>query len=174
MRNTFDALLQAIGLRERPSVLHPPPEGDALIESAPRHGALFLDFDGVLHSGNSGTFALLPGLEQVLREYPYVDIVISSEWRNAGIEYLRRLFSRDIAPRVLGITPDYRGSGSRESEIRHIVSRYGIRHWVALDDNLKLFPGRPSNLVVTEFGTGLTPTHLQELRTRFASWQSAQ
>ena len=45
---------------------------------------LFLDFDGVLHRGNSGTLVLLPKLEALLRKHPQIVIVISSTWRNGG------------------------------------------------------------------------------------------
>ena len=49
---------------------------------------LFLDFDGVLHPEgedhilNGGAdFCFLPRLETLLREFPFVKIVISSSWR---------------------------------------------------------------------------------------------
>ena len=49
---------------------------------------LFLDFDGVLHPEgedhilNGGAdFCFLPRLEALLREFPWVKIVISSSWR---------------------------------------------------------------------------------------------
>ena len=42
---------------------------------------LFLDFDGVLHPGNRGTFERAPMLEMWLLKHPEVDVVISSSWR---------------------------------------------------------------------------------------------
>ncbi|WP_157443589.1 hypothetical protein [Curvibacter lanceolatus] len=48
------------------------------LERLPALGVVFLDFDGVLHSGTSGTFALLPKFEDLLTIHPGIDIVISS------------------------------------------------------------------------------------------------
>jgi len=58
---------------------------------------LFLDFDGVLHPMNraTGVFSLLPHFEQVMRDYPGVDIVVSSTWRETySIEELRSVFPK--------------------------------------------------------------------------------
>lgn len=77
---------------------------------------LFLDFDGVLHAEPSlpkEVFSQLPLVEAVLRDCPWVDIVISSTWRldwmgdsdATAVENLRRYFSPDIAQRVVGVTP---------------------------------------------------------------------
>ena len=77
---------------------------------------LFLDFDGVLHSEPSlpkEAFSQLPLVEAILREFPSVEVVISSTWRldwvgdsdAAAVENLRRYFSPDIAQRVVGVTP---------------------------------------------------------------------
>ncbi|MFZ3000646.1 MAG: HAD domain-containing protein [Undibacterium umbellatum] len=46
---------------------------------------LFLDFDGVLHPepcyDKTQLFSCLPRLEAILRDFPTVQIVISSTWR---------------------------------------------------------------------------------------------
>ena len=46
---------------------------------------LFLDFDGVLHpepcDEDGEPFCNLPALEAILRDFPAVEIVISSMWR---------------------------------------------------------------------------------------------
>ncbi|MDP3172795.1 MAG: HAD domain-containing protein, partial [Polaromonas sp.] len=45
----------------------------------------FLDFDGVLHPEDTNSknqlFCRLPLVEEVLREFPRAEIVISSAWR---------------------------------------------------------------------------------------------
>jgi len=74
---------------------------------------LFLDFDGVLHPEgedhilNGGAdFCFLPRLEALLREFPHVNIVISSSWREQLLyETLLKPFSSDIRDRILGATP---------------------------------------------------------------------
>src|SRR4051794_39007445 len=53
---------------------------------------LFLDFDGVLHptySIKAELFCYLPRLESVLRDYPMVKAVVTSDWRrNCDIDEL--------------------------------------------------------------------------------------
>jgi len=73
---------------------------------------LFLDFDGVLHPepcfDRSRLFCQLPVLEAVLRDFPEVDIVISSSWRELlHLDDLKSLFSGDIAWRIVGVTPRF-------------------------------------------------------------------
>ena len=74
---------------------------------------LFLDFDGVLHPEYDGqatpadvVFCHLPRFEAVMRDYPEVEIVISSMWREQfPLDALRARFSPDIAGRIIGATP---------------------------------------------------------------------
>ena len=72
---------------------------------------LFLDFDGVLHPEpcpeDGKLFCNLPALEAILRDFPAVEIVISSMWRFTHTQVeLQALFSADIAKRIVGVTPD--------------------------------------------------------------------
>lgn len=78
---------------------------------------VFVDFDGVLHAEDTidkaNLLSRLPLVEEVLREFPRAEIVVSSAWRLnwphptlATLE-LRRHFSEDIAPRVVGVTPNF-------------------------------------------------------------------
>ena len=72
---------------------------------------VFLDFDGVLHPepcADDELFCHLPSIEEVLREYPHVLVVISSAYRHRAIARLRKYFSQEIARRIVGMTPDYR------------------------------------------------------------------
>lgn len=141
------------------------------LERPARLGVLFLDFDGVLHVGNSGTFALLPDLEALLRRYPDVDVVVSSAWRTAELAYLRTLFSPDIAPRVIGTTPDLEAQGlKREHEIRQVLFRHGIARWVALGGKPEAFPIYRHQLVATDFKMGITAANLEELARHFEDW----
>ena len=97
---------------------------------------VFLDFDGVVHPEQirrtSDLFCRLHLIEAVLREFPAVEIVISSAWR---VEYandelavcnLRENFSSDIAPRVVGVTPVFMKFMDKDS---HEVLSSFTRHW---------------------------------------------
>jgi hypothetical protein len=151
---------------------------------------LFLDFDGVLHpetpSSRHPLLNQLPPLEGVLREFPKVDVVISSTWRLkwpdphvATIE-LRKHFAPDIAPRVVGVTPHHLHLDSKLAPDglyvyhRHweIVTWLRTQRplgtpWVALDDRAYSFKPFLKNLMEIDPTTGLTVEDLQELRRRF-------
>jgi hypothetical protein len=150
---------------------------------------LFLDFDGVLHaeilSSRQPLLSQLPLLETVLREFPVVEVVISSTWRlkwadqSVATNELRKHFSPDIAPRVIDVTPHHIRLDSKlapdglylyhrhwEIETWLRVHRPPGTPWVAVDDREYLFRPFLNNLVKVNPATGLTAEDLQELRRR--------
>lgn len=130
---------------------------------------LFLDFDGVLHPGLSGTFCYLDRLETVLRELPHVRIVLSTSWRlESDFETeLRPLFSPELRARIVGCTPDLPGQ-LRETEIEAWRARHAIGHhrWAALDDDASLFRVGSPGLILCDPARGLRPAQLIELRSK--------
>lgn len=131
---------------------------------------LFLDFDGVLHpffprrdlsDVDNRLFAYLPRLETVLRDFPFVRIVISSSWREGRPwETVIAAFSPDIAGRVIGGTPVLRAKAPpyskhpRYEEIRRYLAAQGEQEarWLALDDDADLFPPDCPNLLLCADG----------------------
>jgi hypothetical protein len=130
----------------------------------PQQRVLMLDFDGVLHPRQFGTFVHLPMLEAWLREHPGVDVVISSSWRQSHrFTDLRPYFSPELQPRVIGATPVI-ADRRREDEIRALVYRYGVARWAAVDDEGDEFPTTaPRYLAKTNYHEGLTPATLKRL-----------
>lgn len=140
---------------------------------------LFLDFDGVLHSDpcldQTRLFCFLPRLESVLRDYPQIKLVISSSWRESrSLQELQRLFSSDIAQRVVGVTPSWRdypelfevNGFQRHTEIL-VWLRYSSEpwvKWVAIDDKAFLFKPFLKNLIRTNSLTGFDATAENQLR----------
>jgi hypothetical protein len=131
---------------------------------------LFLDFDGVLHpfvsrdelsDAENRFFSYLPRLEAVLRDYPSVLIVVSSDWRlGKTLGNLQAWFSPDIKPRIIGKTPlvdahEHTWKGRRHKEILTWLDAnpaYG-NEWVALDDVADHFqPNAPLILCDDKFG----------------------
>ena len=111
---------------------------------------LFLDFDGVMHPQYEDqpvpidvAFCHLPRFEAVMRDFPSVEIVISSSWREQfSLDQLRAWFSVDIAARITGTTtlPQHveppRLVEQREWEIVTWLSQHNRSDepWIALDD----------------------------------------
>ena len=146
------------------------------MNSLPGRTVLFLDFDGVLHpSGGESSgarFAKRPLLETLLREPDlcHVEIVISSTWREAyPLKQLVSVFSEDIRPRIIGVTPtldDGAISHQRYREIKNwLVAHPEIVYWAALDDAIDDFPSeKRTNVVFTNPAIGLEYDHLILLR----------
>lgn len=157
---------------------------------------LFLDFDGVLHpeyrTSYQPVLTQLPALEQVLREFPRVEVVVSSAWRlnwrdqsTATLE-LRKHFAPDIAARVVGVTGNYVHLDRKAApEGLYLYPRQWeivtwLRahrppgtSWVAVDDRAYLFKPFVENLLETDPTTGLTADDLQELRRRLKQHQNS-
>ena len=141
---------------------------------------LFLDFDGVLHPEPlmaKKKLSQLPLVEAILRDFPSVEIVISSDWRldwfNEGeavaVSNMRRHFSPDIASRVIGVTPflgrrESRGLAPlpypREAEcLKWLKSnRPAWTPWMALDDRAWWFSPGSVNLMPINKGVGFMPS----------------
>lgn len=141
---------------------------------------LFLDVDGVLHpvetnySFSSKSFSRLPLLEDLLREFPSVEVVISSDWRLAeSVEQLQRYFSEDIRHRIIGATPQLDPDAAirhrRQLEIQAWLegNGRGDAEWVALDDWSQSFEAGFERLVLTDPALALDQDSVQELRSHF-------
>jgi len=138
---------------------------------------LFLDIDGVLHeiSRSRGVLVFLPDFERIMRDFPDVDIVISSAWRQVhSLPELRTFFNQDIAARIIDFTPIIGGpidyDYSRETEILTWIRENGREYerWVALDDCAEYFSYRCPNLIVVDGDRGLNPAVEAELRKRLS------
>lgn len=110
---------------------------------------LFLDFDDVSHPEpcyhEAKLFSYLPRLKNVLRDFPEIQIVISSTWRDKrSLNELKAFFSEDIADRIIGTTPAWREipeiidtiGYQRHAEIEGWLRRSGRPwiNWLAIDD----------------------------------------
>jgi hypothetical protein len=141
---------------------------------------LFLDVDGVLHpvgvdySFSSRFFSHLPRLEELLREFESVDVVISSDWRRAeSIEQLQRHFSVDLRHRIIGATPQLDPNltvhNRRQLEIQAWLDGNGRSdaEWVALDDWPSSFDAGFARLVLTDPARAFDQDSFLELRSHF-------
>lgn len=141
---------------------------------------LLLDVDGVLHpvetdySFSSRFFSHLPLLEELLREFRSVDVVISSDWRLAeSIEQLQRYFSEDVQHQIIGatplITPDTVVQHRRQLEIQAWLDGNGhsAAEWVALDVWPESFEAGFARLVLTDPKRTFDQDSCQELRAYF-------
>lgn len=139
-------------------------------EPSSARAVIFLDFDGVLHPGFSETFCHMDAFAEVLRGFPHVDVVISSSWRQSTRPGdLLSLFPKDLHDRICGITPSMSGPFARHREICEFAGRWGLRRWVALDDDPTLFPTDCDYLLLMRSCDGLDATNIERLRARLMS-----
>ena len=126
----------------------------------PEGALIFLDFDGVLRRVDAPLYRfekpLRLAFENAVRRIPGAEIVVTSTWREvAGLTDLRKLFSRDVAERMVGVTPI--GEGGRYREILTYLRATGAeaRRFVVVDDDPQSFPrGVPLLLVDPAKGFG--------------------
>ena len=151
---------------------------------------LFLDFDGVLHPNNNSKANLFihrNHFEEVMRSVPKIDIVISSSWRlHYEFDYLKQLFSPDIAARITGVTPRFAELDDsevpdsligypREAECSAFMraNRPASERWFALDDMRWLFRPFSQRLFEVDGDVGLTHAVAVELQDRIKEMECA-
>jgi hypothetical protein len=159
---------------------NPRPDPEILARLRHEHTpVVFLDFDGVTHpEPTSGTvFTQLPWIEQVLRAYEQVPVVVSSTWRESmPIDVLQSNFSSDISARILDATPVMDWSArlqhpallsraSRQAEIEAwLYANLTTAHpWIAIDDRPGWFEPGCRHLLVTNRRTGFTGADANQL-----------
>lgn len=127
---------------------------------------LFLDIDGVLHPDPpqpDQCLRSLPRLVAVLKDFPEVEVVISSLWRERlSLDELREIFPADLRDRIIGVTPiaqrvDGWLPARREGEILEWLAVAGraLKPWIALDDAGWQFTQHRDRLVECVFYDGL-------------------
>lgn len=151
---------------------------------APVATFLFLDFDVVLHPEfchESKHFCQLPVLEQALGQLPAVQIVISSTWRlSKSLDDLKRLFSAEIAARIVGGTPafsqlddvpDTLYAYQRETECMAWLRSHGglAAPWIALDARSWLFRPFNNRVVLVDGRYGIQPRGAEKLIRAYTS-----
>ena len=110
--------------------------------------------------------ALPPGeaasrrLEAAVRRICSGEIVITSSWRKVlGLTEIRKLFSPDIAPQVVGVVPigRFRDDFPRYGEVLAYLKQRegGWLPWIAVDDDVRAYPGGAPVVVANpNFGFG--------------------
>nr|WP_085706893.1 HAD domain-containing protein [Pseudomonas sp. B35(2017)] len=141
--------------------------------------ALFLDYDGVLHP--DAVYRTKHGLElrargemmmhahiltDLLQDFPDIRIVLSTSWvRLLGYSRARAALPAKLQARVISATWHSRmtrspiegyDSWSRHEQIRAAVTRAGITHWLAIDDDTDhTWPAHDHRLIRCESNMGL-------------------
>jgi hypothetical protein len=147
---------------------------------------LFLDFDGVLQPYpcryQSDQLCHIPRLENVLRDFPEVLVVVSSSWKDdQDLVTLRSYFSADIAARIIDVTPHWSslpdlaalvGPFQRQVEILGWLEDRGFlaEKWIAIDDRPGWFSPRLENLVLCNPAVGFEESAEDELRRKLGEY----
>lgn len=142
---------------------------------------LFLDFDGVTHpepSFQEDVFCRLHLIEDVLLEFPAVDVVISSSWRDHyPLDELRGFFCEALRSRVVGVTPsitnpssDWLPGHGAQFERQWEIETWMKSHrpwgtpWLAIDDRAHWFMPDCPNLLLMDSLEAFTDEHQAPLR----------
>lgn len=135
------------------------------------HGAVvaFLDFDGVIHRAENGSFERMPLLVDLLERFPQLVIVLSTSWRlNCDPQYLLSLFPSSTHGRIVGVTPELPGARphQREAECRAFATSTGLHRYFAIDDDWHDFSPDCPFLIRTDRHTGLDEAIIQQCAER--------
>jgi hypothetical protein len=128
---------------------------------------LFLDYDGVMHEigcGNNALFRHAARFASVLRDFPQVSVVVTSDWRKEfAFPELVSYFDLDIQNRFIGMTSV--DSNPRKLRVREKQCWAWLceqsrehEHWIAIDDCPDNFgPDRPGcgSVLFTDPSVGL-------------------
>lgn len=155
----------------------------------PSSFVLYCDFDHTLHATDayrtgSGLvpgspkiqfFEFAPILEDMLAPYPPVLIVLSTSWvQELGFTETRnRIPLSSLRARVVGATydpgdetPSTWSAMSRGSQVLRHVRCYGLKRWLAIDDDRTGFDGYEAHLIHCQQGIGLGDKDVQQLFAR--------
>lgn len=107
---------------------------------------LFLDFDGPLHSAeiqainrdgefvpHPDLFSGVPILAVLLKPYPSLQIVVSSDWRFVVTDETLKQILGPLAPRFAGVMEIT--ALSRAQAVKDEARRRGLSAWIAIDDH---------------------------------------
>lgn len=140
---------------------------------------LFLDFDGCLHTVGGPVFEHADRVADLLREFPHVDIVLSTSWREIyPYDDLRHFLGADLSRRVIGKTPVITQKEPpylphvRHREILFWLQRHtreAKRGYVILDDEKVLFPPGCPELILCDPRVGIDDRIVEQLRARLAT-----
>ncbi|MBK9152623.1 MAG: hypothetical protein IPM25_00050 [Chloracidobacterium sp.] len=142
---------------------------------------IFIDFDGVLRRSGSPLYRLerelVLNFSRLLNEFPNVQAVISSSWRDIQtLEQLKAYFPEEIRDRIVGATPRSK-QVSENQRYREILAFLKFHRkedavWFAVDDDSLHFP-ESAPVIVTNPANGLDDMVLERLRRAIldAIWQ---
>jgi hypothetical protein len=179
--------------------VHTELSGPAIFLPPPRRGGghlLYLDYDGVLHPESvyfyhrrGPVLVNAPGhhmfehvdlLEQELKPYPSLKIILSTSWvrrYHGSLARVARHLTPGLRERIIGATYHSRmdehefGEAPRGVQIWADVVRRKPTSWLALDDDYVRWPKWcRDKLVLTDETLGISALHvLDELRIKLAS-----
>jgi hypothetical protein len=121
--------------------------------------------------------ALVERLAGLLREYPEVEVVVTSSWTDAyPLKHIKEIFPPDIASRIVGKT--VRGSNyddhARYCEVLvYLRGIAGSVPWVALDDDPLHYPKHAPVVLVNPY-QGVDVDCVESLRVHFEKARTAR
>lgn len=130
---------------------------------------VFLNFDGVMHRAENGSFERMQHLETLMASRQELCLVLSTSWRlNATPEFLRSLFPSSLRGRIYGTTPEIADAKphQRERECLLWARLHRSTRFIAIDDDASFFSQGCEFLFLTDRYRGLDAAALIELEGR--------
>lgn len=81
-----------------------------------------------------------------------------------AVEHLRRYFAADMAPRLVGVTPDHHQRERSQSHLGEYLREWECTPWLALDDRDWWCTPGSQNLMAVDCDTGFVAANGAEFR----------
>lgn len=133
------------------------------------HGtAKFNEFNKVHRAPDDGLFVWAELMGPLLLEFPQLQLVCHSTWRNLyTLEELKEQLPDVLAERTVGVTMPYM---DRHKSITDFAEKAGLTNYIMLDDDPWAFPVKITGLVLVPSETGVaTRGAMEELREAIAA-----
>lgn len=134
---------------------------------------IFLDFDGVLHGSKTNSFFSNNNiLANFLKDYDFIDIVLSTSWRESySLDKIKKECIPELASKVIGTTPILNDGiirGVRAREVEQYVKENNLEYYqfVCIDDIHFLFDNEFEQLILTDPQFGINDNTLSQLKTK--------
>lgn len=128
---------------------------------------VYLDFDGVLHGRKRPLFENLDAFHEIMRQFPHVQVVISSSWRETyKFDVLLDFFPEDLQPRVIGTTPVMPDLQRYDEVMQHRLEFDADSPFLVIDDDPLQFPEDWPPLLLCDSERGLDEESRQSLTER--------
>ncbi|EJE4724668.1 hypothetical protein ASL83_003436 [Vibrio parahaemolyticus] len=127
---------------------------------------LFIDIDGVFHRYQNESFECKHRFEQLAKEYPQLQFILSSTWRHDSEQhYIESKLGPLLSSRLVGATPYLSPrENRRQIEVVYLCEYLKIRHFLAVDDSQEQYSQGWGHLLLCDRSVGFSDRDMDTVK----------